>query len=790
LRKSWASTFAAKLIASALSLGAIASVPVPIRAAPGEQRFAIDIPAGPIAQSLATFAQQSGTSLGIEGRLPDVRTPAVKGRLTPREALDRLLRETPIEAVTAGPSSFRLQPRRQEQRADHALPTSSETMLGQEIVVTAGRRPQPLFGTPLSIAVVPGDLGNLGPGPLSGTQAMASLVDGLALTNLGSGRNRIFLRSVADSPFNGYSQSTVSVMLDDTRVTFDAPDPDLRLVDVDRVELLKGPQGPLYGTGALGGVYRLVTNKPDLSDPAAAIAANGVAADALGGGIDAMLNLPLRTDRLGLRVSGYAQSSPGWIDNADGRNDSNREHVAGGRAALRWAPAAGWTVDLATTLQFLTVDDSQYLAAGAPLFLRPNTIAEPHDNDVRIVSGAASGPLGDMRLSLTASTTWHEVRSTLDASASASLLGVPAPAVFVDDRNYTVEDEEIRLSSAEVSAIGWVAGLSRLASRSDIAGDLSGSGAPPTRIVSLARRVTELAAYGSVSLRLASRWSVDVGARLASTTTEDEASEAVGPATRASGSEQRITPSAALRWTPSAGATLFLRYGQGGRASGLAPNIGSVAQPFRADRLDSFELGAQLRADASLEASASLYRMHWYDLQSDYLLPNGLISTHNAGDANITGIEASLRWHPLRSWSIDAGGTLQRGRLDEPAPGAVTSDDPRLPVVPDVFARATIGRAVRLGSWHGEVEALGRYVGPSRLSFDAGLDRRQPGYATLAGSAWLAKGRWRVTLTAENLFDGHPDTFAFGNPFSIRVEPQSTPLAPRRLTLGVRFMVP
>ncbi|WP_447412480.1 hypothetical protein, partial [Clostridium perfringens] len=68
-------------------------------------------------------------------------------------------------------------------------------------------------------------------------------LEGLSLTNLGPGRNRQFIRGVADSPFNGPSQSTVAVVLDEARITFDAPDPDLRLVDMERIELLKGPQG-------------------------------------------------------------------------------------------------------------------------------------------------------------------------------------------------------------------------------------------------------------------------------------------------------------------------------------------------------------------------------------------------------------------------------------------------------------------------------------------------------------------------------------------------------------------
>src|SRR5690606_14816127 len=91
---------------------------------------------------------------------------------------------------------------------------------------------------------------------------------------LGPGRNRLFLRGVADSPFSGESQSTVAVVLDEARVTYSAPDPDIRLVDVERVEVLKGPQGSYYGTGTLGGIYHIVTRRAQVDKTSLALSAN------------------------------------------------------------------------------------------------------------------------------------------------------------------------------------------------------------------------------------------------------------------------------------------------------------------------------------------------------------------------------------------------------------------------------------------------------------------------------------------------------------------------------------
>ncbi len=129
--------------------------------------------------------------------------------------------------------------------------------------MTAQKRQQALDEIPMSLVVVTPE-GTAPGGVGAGSRELGLSVEGIAVTNLGPGRNREFIRGVADSPFSGVSQSTVAVQLDEARVIFDAPDPDLRLVDIERVEILKGPQGPLYGSGALGGIYHLVTRKPQL----------------------------------------------------------------------------------------------------------------------------------------------------------------------------------------------------------------------------------------------------------------------------------------------------------------------------------------------------------------------------------------------------------------------------------------------------------------------------------------------------------------------------------------------
>ncbi|MGH6911320.1 MAG: TonB-dependent receptor plug domain-containing protein, partial [Phenylobacterium sp.] len=203
-----------------------------------------------------------------------------------------------------------------------------------ELVVTAERREEPLIGRAYAISAMSGaELERLG--GKSFAEAASQMV-GVTVTNLGSGRNKIFIRGLSDGSFTGHTQSTVGLYLDDVPITYSAPDPDLRLVDVDRVEVLRGPQGTLYGSGSIGGIVRIVTAKPDPTSfgGEVSVEASAIQHGAEGTGVDATLNLPLLDGRAALRGSAYRDERPGYIDNTRlGLRDVNYGRRSGGRLA-------------------------------------------------------------------------------------------------------------------------------------------------------------------------------------------------------------------------------------------------------------------------------------------------------------------------------------------------------------------------------------------------------------------------------------------------------------------------
>jgi iron complex outermembrane recepter protein len=738
--------------------------------------------------------------------MPRKRVKAVRGHLSVSQALDQLLKGTGYQAVSVGPNAWRLVvgpavPKPSTARKPKPLPkpgpvpitpsplTPVET-LAPEIIVTAAKRTDPLETTPIDFVVVDhAAMTRFADLPSSAT--IASLDTGLTLSNLGPGRNRAFLRGISDSPFNGQTQSTVATLLDDARVTFNAPDPELRLVDVDRVELLKGPQGPLYGTGAIGGVFRIVTAKPQLDRYGASVSGGFESLSHGGRGISGsgMINIPLSQDRLGLRAIIYGALEPGWIDNARPKGtNSNRAQLRGGRLSFRWKPDDAWTVDLAGTVQLLHVDDSQYVTRKSA-HRRSGILPEPHDNDFGNARLSITGKVGSVDLFSTTSWTTHEVDSVLDASPAATLFGLSAPILFEDDRLYRVFNQELR-ASGRTGRWRWMAGGSLLSSRTGTKAMLTPAGGTSIPVGTLNQEARELALFGDASFDLSDIWSLDAGARAFATRINEEKQEGATTAALRT-TRTGVSPSFAISAKPNSGSYYYIRAAMAFRPSGLSPFSPAQAEGFRSDELTSVELGGRWHdADRRFAAQAVFFGSRWVDVQSDYLLPNGLIATRNSGRALILGVEGSATWRPNEAWTLGGGLAIQHAQLEKPAPGLLLAADRSLPIVPSYRANLDVTRNVPIGNWNARFTAHGALVGPTRLSLDPGLDRPVGRYFTLDLAATAQRGAWTLGLSMRNALDSDGDTHPYGNPFSIRGTEQFVPLRPRSIMATVGWALP
>ena len=211
----------------------------------------------------------------------------------------------------------------------------------EEVTVTAQKRPEKLQKTPAAIVSLPGAV--LKRAGVNSMEALGKLVPDVDVRNNGGGV-QLYIRGVGSQVANGFGDPAVAFSVDG--VYFSRPvGPDLTLYDISRVEVVKGPQGTLYGRNATGGAINLVTNKPSTTA--------GVTGDLLAevgdynlvhfeGGV----NLPVN-DSLAFRVSGEHISHAGYM--SDGYDDQN---VDAGRISMLWRPSDDLRIDLSGNYGF------------------------------------------------------------------------------------------------------------------------------------------------------------------------------------------------------------------------------------------------------------------------------------------------------------------------------------------------------------------------------------------------------------------------------------------------------
>lgn len=260
------------LLCGAAWAGCMAMVP---SVSAAQETFAFSIPAKPLSEGLVDLAVRANLSIGADAaKACRPNGNAVAGRLTAEQALSRLLADTGCGYRMIDSRTVRIVRSRVRQR--HAVapvprvvtdPVAPPTQTVSEVVVTSAKRSIGLDRAPYAVSAVQG--ATLSESGAVNTADLAHRIAGLTVTNLGPGRNKLFVRGLSDGPLTGRTQATVGLYFDDSRTTYNAPDPDLRLVDIARVELLRGPQGSLYGAGSIGGVLQVITNAPRLADRSA-----------------------------------------------------------------------------------------------------------------------------------------------------------------------------------------------------------------------------------------------------------------------------------------------------------------------------------------------------------------------------------------------------------------------------------------------------------------------------------------------------------------------------------------
>jgi outer membrane receptor protein involved in Fe transport len=727
--------------------------------------------------------------------------------------------------------------------AQDAEPQSQEdqVLFDNEIVVTASRRRERLQDVPSAVTALDGQtLETIG---AQGFRDYATLIPGLSQRDFGNpGQGTIIIRGLNTGPQS--VTNTAATYIDDapfsasgflSAASLLTPDPDI--ADVDRIEVLKGPQGTLYGANSLGGLVRIITARPDTTRTFGRVWGEATALDGgdLGYAMRGSLNVPIVEDLLAVRANAVYRLAPGWTDNVTlGTEDVNESIITGARLAVRLTPSDRLTIDIGGIYQeienrgqarqdnltgTLTPRDGEYT-------YRALVNAETNIT-YRLINGSIDYDFG--RASLIATASYGEYETDLFSDASETFvptlraigLGgiIPATAQIVGDISPNLEKltSEVRLVSEKIGAFEFVLGgfytdESNIYRANYFVNNAQGVPLPAPFNV-LVRTTTlsdykELAGFGDLTFYLTDNFDVTGGVRFAH---NEQTAQTGGPgavvfyAPRATSNftfeDDVTTYLATVRWRPSPNLSTFLRaasgYRPGGPQNNPAPPAGAQTT-IRPDETWNYEAGVRGQLfDNQLSLGASIYHIDWTDIQLNTLF-NGVVLQANAGKAEVQGAEVELvvRPRPVRGLTLATNVGYTDARLTQVDAGVTSSvgarAGDRLPLTPH-FTLAMIGD-YRMSVGTGAELNLGatlRHRSDMPSSYRGAIlnpNINVPSATTVDLRAGIEFGSYTVQLRAENIFDELVYTSLATNYLvtpAIPVPTTATVGRPRSVTLAI-----
>lgn len=670
----------------------------------------------------------------------------------------------------------------------YAQPAARPAKVEDEIIVTATKRPELLRDIPASIAAVSGD--DLATAQAFDLQDIARLVPGLDLQQGGTpGLNRIILRGQN----SGGDGATVATVVDEAPLSFSGSNTNGAFVasdfdtgDLARIEVLKGPQGTLYGATAEGGLVRYVTNAPSVD--AVKWSADGAISTLAHGGTGqvgrGMVNVPLG-EAAAVRATGYYQDLAGWNDNAQlGKKDLNEGRRYGGRISTLWNVTDKLTLRTLAMFQNYRQDGDNTVAVNGlsnpsnPLGLvgglnlssfTPNSFK----NKSEIYSADLAYDFGATELRSITSYGTVDARSLGDNSGFANLFGPSTTVQSLNSSELEKFSQEIRLASKKGAKFDWQLGA--FYTREDVVllQNINLLAAPsaavvaPLSLASLPSQFEDKSVYADATFHITPTFDIGVGARASkneqsSVVTTDgllNGGRTVFPGR--TGSDTSYTYQIAPRWKVSPSTMLYARIATGYRPGG--PSIPIPGAPpglptsFGPDSTTNYEAG--IRSDllgGAISADLTAFYIDWKDIQilnTILVGSTGYTQTGNAGKAVSKGIEWNVTWRPpVEGLSFNLVGAYVNAELTKDAPVLSARKGDALAYVPKVSNRLNIGyERPAFGSFTGFVQTSWAHTGKrfSDFPFHAEL----PSYDTYSLEGGLRNDRYTLQVFGKNLSD-------------------------------------
>jgi iron complex outermembrane receptor protein len=766
-----------------------------------------NIPAERASDALNAFSKQSGYRLLFPfDAVAAKSTRGISGDLSTSEALGRLLADTGLVVAGRNQNVITLKP------ADAVRPSPAPGVEApgastvQEVVVTAQKRTESSLNVPMSMTALSGD--QLARSQSFRLQDFVETVPGLQFVSYGS-TSLLVIRgiSVGDSTIS----SPVATYIDETPYSSEGNfagstrlSPNIDTFDLTRIEVLRGPQGTLYGANALGGLLKYVTNAPDPKAFASTVESGVNSVDGGGTGYDfhGMVNIPLG-DKAALRVVGYDDYYPGYIDDPSrGLEGINSSRTYGGRVSLLLAPTDKVSVRATALYQNTGASDINYEDVNpntlTPIYgplIHESLLAQPFHAIDQLYNLTVNWDLGFAKLISSSSYADYQLYDLVDYTKAyggfvSSLLGAPYGVAYpnaVSEKAYT---QEIRLSSRDEDTLQWQIGgffTDQLAHNTATLFPASLSTGQvlynfPTNIGSFVYTpdYREYAVFANADYKLTPTFDMAVGGRYSTIKQSfDQSSSGIlrGPDFSTSSSQGVFTYSTDLRWHPAPGIMTYARIASGFVPGGPNDVIATgIPESYGSSTTTNYEAGFKANVlDNRVAFEVSAFDIEWRNIQVAAVI-DGEGTITNGGSARSDGVEWSVSYVPARGLTFNWNGSYTDARLTQATPASVGGEaGDRLPYAPLWQTSASANyEHILIGDYKGFVGGTWRFNGNRYADFTtSGTRQIMPSYYIVDFRAGVQAKRWRADLYVKNVANKAAITFLYGEVLGSASGPQA-----------------
>ncbi|MBR9791525.1 MAG: TonB-dependent receptor [Gammaproteobacteria bacterium] len=584
---------------------------------------------------------------------------------------------------------------------------SQDETVFEKVTVTATKRSNDLREIAGSVSALTGEmLSDMGAESLSD---YINRLPGVHFNDYQPGVSEVVIRGVSASTYHEQGQTTVGYFINDIPLSeagWPIVLPDVDTFDLERVEVLRGPQGSLYGAATLGGLVNYIAKEAKTDGFNAAF--EGSLGSTKNSGdpnysVKGMVNLPLIDDVLAARFVVLDRYEGGYLDNiGTGEDHANNIEVKGYRGSVMYTPTEQTKISFMSMYQETDLDDQTY--ATFPTLTRDTVVPEPHHTEFTLHSLRLEQDLGFADLTFLGAVADKDSLIVFDYSLNGYLqagVGTWSDGFGEADSDHL----ELRLSSKGTGSFNWLVGVTRYTSEKrsndavyqagaadyidanpDLFGGFSGSLLAPNDYFTqyqVAQDNEDSAIFGEISYALTQALELTIGGRYFDTSSETivtrppsatfagvYSSETVSYG--GTSAETGFTPKVSLKYSYSEDLMMYASYSEGFRVGGTNPNppglTAGAPQSYEPDSTTNMEIGARVDLlDNSLLLDATLFRIDWTDIQVRLFTPapDYLAYVTNAGEAQIDGVEFSAAWRPINLVEFNTNVTYLDAAISE-----------------------------------------------------------------------------------------------------------------------------